>query len=174
MDGQSMDEHIRRGVQPGVLDTSPITPFTGVVGVGAVFLSVKTNRVLLQFRNSDKRQKHTWGFWGGIVEKNESPYEALIREVEEELGIVPDISKLNPIDVYQSKDRNFMYYSFVAVIDDEFLPTLNGESCGYAWVNIGNWHKPLHEGARATLLYNKGRDKLQTILELHKKNVGHN
>ena len=174
MDGKSMDEHLRRGVQPRLLDTSPVTPFTGVVGVGAVFLSVKTNRVLLPFRNSDKRQKHTWGFWGGIVEKGESPYEALIREVEEELGIVPDISKLNPIDVYQSKDRNFMYYSFVAVIDDEFLPTLNGESCGYAWVNIGNWPKPLHEGARATLLYNKGRDKLQTILELHKKNVRHN
>ena len=169
-----MDEHLRGGVQSGILDTSPIKPYTGVVGVGALFLSVKTNRVLLQFRNSDKRHKHTWGFWGGIVENGESPYEALKREVKEELGIVPDINKLNPIDVYQSKDKNFMYYSFVAVIDEEFLPNLNGESCGYAWVNIGNWPKPLHEGARATLLYNKGRDKLQTILELHKKNVGHN
>ena len=169
-----MDEHLRRRVQPGVLDTSPVEPFQGIVAVGAVFLSTRTNRVLLQFRNSDKRQKHTWGFWGGIVENNESPYEALIREVEEELGIVPDISKLNPIDVYQSKDRNFMYYSFVAVIEDEFLPTLNGESCGYAWVNIGNWPKPLHEGARATLLYNKGRDKLQTILDIHKKDDRHN
>ncbi len=169
-----MDEHLRRRVQPGILDTSPVEPFQGVVAVGAVFLSTRTNRVLLQFRNSDKRQKHTWGFWGGIVENNESPYEALIREVEEELGIVPDINKLNPIDVYQSKDRNFMYYSFVAVIEDEFLPTLNGESCGYAWVNIGNWPKPLHEGARATLLYNKGRDKLQTILDIHKKDDRHN
>ena len=169
-----MDEHLRGRVQPGVLDTSPVEPFQGIVAVGAVFLSTRTNRVLLQFRNSDKRQKHTWGFWGGIVENNESPYEALIREVEEELGIVPDISKLNPIDVYQSKDRNFMYYSFVAVIEDEFLPTLNGESCGYAWVNIGNWPKPLHEGARATLLYNKGRDKLQTILDIHKKDDRHN
>ena len=37
-----MDEHLRRGVQPRVLDTSPVTPFTGVVGVGAVFLSIKT------------------------------------------------------------------------------------------------------------------------------------
>ena len=169
-----MDEHLRGRVQPGVLDTSPIEPFEGIVAVGTLFLSTKTNRVLLQFRNSDKRQKHTWGFWGGIVENGESPYEALIREVEEELGIVPDISKLNPIDVYQSKDRHFMYYSFVAVIEDEFLPTLNGESCGYAWVNIGNWPKPLHEGARATLLYNKGRDKLQTILDIHKNNDGHN
>ena len=120
-----MDEHLRRRVQPGILDTSPVEPFQGVVAVGAVFLSTRTNRVLLQFRNSDKRQKHTWGFWGGIVENNESPYEALIREVEEELGIVPDINKLNPIDVYQSKDRNFMYYSFVAVIEDELQTILD-------------------------------------------------
>ena len=33
-----------------------------IIGVGTIFLSLKTNRVLLQFRNSDKRQKHTWGF----------------------------------------------------------------------------------------------------------------
>ena len=88
---------------------------------------------------------------------------------------LPDCaSKLNPIDVYQSKDKNFMYYSFVAVIDDEFLPNLNGESCGYAWVNIGNWPKPLHEGAKATLQFNKGKDKLQTILDIHKKDGRHN
>ena len=167
-----MDEHIRGRVQSRLLDSSPVEPFAGIIGVGTIFLSLKTNRVLLQFRNSDKRQKHTWGFKG--ILKKANPYEALIREVEEELGIVPDINKLNPIDVYQSKDRNFMYYSFVAVIEEEFLPELNGESCGYAWVNIGNWPKPLHEGARATLLYNKGRDKLQTILELHKNNVRNN
>ena len=48
------------------------------------------------------------------------------------------------------------------------MPNLNGESCGYAWVDIGTWPKPLHEGARVTLNYNKGNDKLNTILDLHK------
>ena len=163
-----MAKHLRRGVQSRVLDSSPVEPFTGIIGVGTVFLALDTERVLLQFRNSDKRHKHTWGFWGGLVEKGESPYEALTRELDEELGLVPDINKLNPIDVYQSKDKNFMYYSFVAVIEEEFMPNLNGESCGYAWVNIGTWPKPLHEGARATLSYNKGNEKLKTILDLHK------
>lgn len=163
-----MAKHLRRGIQSRVLDSSPVEPFTGIIGVGTVFLALDTERVLLQFRNSDKRHKHTWGFWGGLVEKGESPYEALTRELDEELGLVPDINKLNPIDVYQSKDKNFMYYSFVAVIEEEFMPNLNGESCGYAWVNIGTWPKPLHEGARATLSYNKGNEKLKTILDLHK------
>lgn len=168
MDGNTMAKHLRRGIQSRVLDSSPVEPFTGIIGVGTVFLALDTERVLLQFRNSDKRHKHTWGFWGGLVEKGESPYEALTRELDEELGLVPDINKLNPIDVYQSKDKNFMYYSFVAVIEEEFMPNLNGESCGYAWVNIGTWPKPLHEGARATLSYNKGNEKLKTILDLHK------
>ena len=164
-----MAKHLRRGVQSRVLDSSPVEPFTGIIGVGTVFLALDTERVLLQFRNSDKRHKHTWGFWGGLVEKGESPYEALTRELDEELGLVPDINKLNPIDVYQSKDKNFMYYSFVAVVDKEFIPTLNDESAGYAWVNIGQWPKPLHEGARSTLGRNKGTDKLSTILSIHSR-----
>jgi 8-oxo-dGTP pyrophosphatase MutT (NUDIX family) len=134
-----------------------------------LFLSRQTGRVLFQLRNSDKRQKHTWGFWGGIIEKGETPYECIQRELKEELGIVPDIAKLNPIDIYQSKDKNFMYYSFVAIVDDEFIPILNDESAGYAWVNIGQWPRPLHEGARSTLGRNKGVDKLYTILEIHSK-----
>ena len=37
-----------------------------------------------------------------------------------------ELKKLNPMDVYQSKDKNFMYYSFVYVVD-EFIPILNDE-----------------------------------------------
>jgi hypothetical protein len=80
---------------------------------------------------------------------------------------VPELAKLNPIDVYQSKDKNFYYYSFVAVVDKEFSPVLNGESAGYAWVNIGIWPQPLHQGAKITLERNGGTDKLHTILKIH-------
>ena len=41
------------------------------------------------------------------------------------MDLVPELKKLNPIDVYQSKDKNFMYYSFVYVVDEEFIPILN-------------------------------------------------
>jgi hypothetical protein len=60
-----------------------------------------------------------------------------------------------------------MYYSFVAVVPSEFIPTLNKESSGYAWVDIGKWPKPLHDGARSTLGRNKGTDKLHTILNIN-------
>lgn len=137
------------------------------VAAGVVFLAKETGRCLLQLRNSDKRYKNTWGFWGGMIERGETPYEAIQRELTEEIGFVPELAKLNPIDVYQSKDKNFYYYSFVAVVEKEFTPKLNNESAGYAWVDIGRWPQPLHQGAKLTLTRNKGTDKLLTILKIH-------
>ncbi len=42
---------------------------------GVLFLARDTGRCLLQLRNSDKRFKHTWGFWGGMMEKGETPFD---------------------------------------------------------------------------------------------------
>ena len=143
----------------------PITTAAGVV-----FLAKDTGRCMLQLREGTKRFNHTWGFWGGIIEKNETPYECITRELKEEIGFVPELQKLNPIDVYQSKDKNFYYYSFVYVVDIEFQPPkLNGESAGYAWVDIGQWPKPLHNGSKITLFKNGGTEKLHTILEINKE-----
>lgn len=138
-----------------------------IKAAGVLFLAKDTGRCLLQLRNSDKRFKNTWGFFGGIIEKNETPFECLKRELSEEIGFMPQLEKLNPIDIYQSRDKNFIYYSFVAVIEKEFSPKLNGESAGYAWVDIGQWPRPLHQGARTTLGTNGGTEKLHTILDIH-------
>jgi len=137
------------------------------MAAGVLFLAKDTGRCLLQLRNSDKRFKHTWGFFGGVCEKGETPFETLQRELTEEIGFMPELAKLNPIDIYESKDKNFYYYSFVAVIEKEFHPSLNDESAGYAWVNIGNWPQPLHQGAKVTLLRNQGTDKLHRILDIN-------
>lgn len=138
-----------------------------IKAAGVVFLAKDTGRCLLQLRNSDKRFKHTWGFFGGIIEREETPFECLQRELGEEIGFMPELAKLNPIDIYQSKDKKFFYYSFVAVVEKEFSPKLNGESAGYAWVDIGVWPKPLHQGANITLTKNGGTDKIHTILDVH-------
>ena len=71
------------------------------------------------------------------MEEGEQPKEALLRELTEEMGFVPDIERIYPFDVYQSKDKHFKYYSFVCVVNDEFTPVLNQESCGYCWVDLG-------------------------------------
>ena len=137
---------------------------------GVLFLAKDTGRCMLQLREGNKRFNHTWGLWGGIREQGETPYECIQRELDEEIGFVPELQKLNPLDVYQSKDKKFYYYSFVYVVEQEFQPPkLNGESAGYAWVNIGQWPKPLHNGAKVTLSYNRGTEKLHTILKIQSK-----
>jgi 8-oxo-dGTP pyrophosphatase MutT (NUDIX family) len=138
-----------------------------ITAAGVLFLAKDTGRCLLQLRKSDKRFRHCWGFWGGTLEDAETPYDAIVRELREEIGFIPELTKLNPLDVFQSPDKNFYYYSFVYVVESEFIPVLNHESAGYAWVDIGVWPQPLHNGARLTLTKNRGTEKLHTILKIN-------
>ena len=111
-----MDKHLRRNIQPRVLETerveqksiieqlNPLTNLNkhkGISAAGVLFLAKDTGRCLFQLRNSDKRHKHTWGFWGGMIEGIETPYECLQRELTEEIGLVPELKKLNPLMVWK-------------------------------------------------------------------------
>lgn len=120
--------------------------------VGAIFLSKKTGRMMLNLRSDSATYSNNWGFVGGKIESGESPLQALHREMNEELGSsVPMIEDIIPFDVFSTKNCKFRYYSFIVVVPEEFIPELNHESAGYSWVRIGNWPKPLHPGAKSTL-----------------------
>jgi 8-oxo-dGTP diphosphatase len=64
--------------------------------VAAVALINEENEVLLAQRPKGKRLAGKWEFPGGKVEKDESPEEALVRELHEELGIEVLIEDLEP------------------------------------------------------------------------------
>ena len=56
-------------------------------GVGAIILN-ENNEILLQKRtNNVKVYKNCWFIPCGSVEQNESPENAIIREIKEELGV---------------------------------------------------------------------------------------
>lgn len=59
------------------------------VGVGALFVSTKTNRVLLDLRAIHKTHSMNWSLFGGMMEDNENPKESLLREMSEEMGFIP-------------------------------------------------------------------------------------
>jgi 8-oxo-dGTP pyrophosphatase MutT (NUDIX family) len=141
------------------------------MGVGTLIVSTKTKRVLLNLRAPHKTHAMQWALFGGMVEKDEQPKDALMRELTEEIGFIPDIEKLYPFDVYQSRDGHFKYYSFVAVVVDEFVPELNNESCGYCWIDLGEWPKPMHQGARISFCNLKAIDKIKLILSQHPTSV---
>lgn len=136
-------------------------------GIGTLFVSVRTNRVLLNLRAPHKTHALQWALFGGMIEHNEQPKDALLRELTEEMGFIPDIEKNYPFDVYQSKDKHFKYYSFVSVVIDEFVPILNSESCAYAWIDLGEWPRPMHQGARISFCNLKAIDKIRLIVSQH-------
>lgn len=64
--------------------------------VAAVALIDPDGRVLLAERPAGKHLAGTWEFPGGKVQPGETPEDALIRELEEELGIDVDAACLAP------------------------------------------------------------------------------
>ncbi len=65
--------------------------------VAACALIDTDNRILLAQRPEGKSLAGLWEFPGGKVEKGETPEETLIRELEEELGIVTKVPCLAPL-----------------------------------------------------------------------------
>ena len=57
-----------------------------------------------------------------------------------------------------------MYHTFVIITPTEFKPKINHESKAYKWCNINKFPKPLHQGARKTLLDKNNVKKLQLIV----------
>ena len=65
--------------------------------VAACALIDADNRILLAQRPEGKSLAGLWEFPGGKVEKGETPEETLIRELEEELGVVTKVPCLAPL-----------------------------------------------------------------------------
>lgn len=141
------------------------------LAVGALILSVETESVLLGLRAPYKTHPMSWALFGGMIEEGETPKEGLYRELKEELGFIPDITKIYPFDVYVSKDKHFKYYSYLVIVEEEFTPNLNKENAGYSWTKLGNWPKPMHQGAKISFCNNKSIERIRLILDQHQPDI---
>jgi 8-oxo-dGTP diphosphatase len=80
------------------LDSSPPTQTsTKLVLVVAVAFLDTQGRVLLAERPAGKSMAGLWEFPGGKVESGETPEAALVRELQEELGVTVNIEKCFPL-----------------------------------------------------------------------------
>lgn len=135
-----------------------------ITASGCLFYAKSSKRFL--FLHRQQKQKGTWGMVGGSTHETETPWQGLQREIVEEIGFQPTISKTIPLELFVSKDTRFKFHTFVCVVDTEFVPKLNVEHSGYAWVSVNAWPLPLHEGVKKTLQNKQIETKLQTILDL--------
>ena len=88
-----------------------------------------------------------------------------MREIKEEIGET-SIIKTIPLETFISNDSKFKFHTYLCVIENEFIPTLNIEHNGYAWVAFNKWPKPLHQGLRNTLSNKVNLTKLETVFKL--------
>lgn len=144
--------------------TSIIISMKDIVCSGALLYTLDTNRFLFLHRASGKRN-NVWGLVGGTNEGKETPWEGLQREIFEEVGSI-EIKKTVPLETFVSNDEKFKFHTYLCVIDSEFIPKLNDEHDGYAWVNFGKWPKPLHSGLLNTLNKRSNITKLKTLFEV--------
>jgi 8-oxo-dGTP pyrophosphatase MutT (NUDIX family) len=127
---------------------------------GIFFYSKKTDRYLYLLR-TDAKNPSNWGIPGGKIESDETLLEGLARECEEEIGYFPKKAKLIPIQKFVN--HSFTYHTFFCAVTNEFIPILNDEHCGYAWVGEGQYPKPLHPGLFSTVNFDIVQEKLNTL-----------
>ena len=84
-------------------------------------------------------------------------------DCKEELGQYPAVEKVVPIEQFTSPDEKFKYHTFFGVLQDEFIPTLNFEHCGYCWISSNEIPKPLHPGLWTMINVEEVQSKVKTL-----------
>lgn len=135
---------------------------SAVNAVGVWFYAVDTHRYLYLMRD-DPKHPNTWGLPGGKIDPGETLIEAINRECTEELGAMPSYIKLLPLEKFTTIDGGFAYHTFFCSVTTEFVPELNHEHTGWAWIASGTWPKPMHPGLWSTVNFDAVRNKIQTI-----------
>lgn len=136
-----------------------------IVCSGALIYAKNTKRFLL-LQKAHGKHAGTWGLVGGTTVEGENPWQGLQREVQEEIGFVPEILKTFPIETFVSNDTVFNFHTYMCIVESEFLPTLSDEHCGWAWTTLDAVPKPLHQGLRNSLSNKTIRTKLKTVFDI--------
>lgn len=126
---------------------------------GVFFYSSTTNRFLYLLRTD--KQTPTWSIPGGGIDNDETLADGIKRECLEEMRY--DISDLKIIPIQKFVNGNFTYHTFFCQVNEEFIPKLNHEHIGYAWVGNGLYPKPLHPGLFSTVNIDIVIEKLNSL-----------
>jgi len=101
---------------------------TFTIGVFGIIRD-EQNRVLLCLRNDGD----FWNLPGGGLEKGESPWQGVIREVKEETGL--DVKVLRLIGIYSKPEKDDIVFSFECKIVGGKI-TLNDEAKNIQWFSF--------------------------------------
>jgi 8-oxo-dGTP pyrophosphatase MutT (NUDIX family) len=132
---------------------------------GALICAKNTKRFLL-LQKKDGRHATRWGLVGGTNNIGESAWQGLQREIQEELGLVPNIKKTIPLEKFVSNDSLFNFHTYFCIVESEFVPTLSDEHIAWGWFDLNNLPKPVHKGLDLSLRNRIIQTKIQTIIDI--------
>ena len=135
---------------------------SAVNAVGVWFYAVATGRYLYLMRK-DPKHPDTWGLPGGRIEAGETLIRTIERECQEELGSMPEYLRLIPLEKFTTADHVFAYHTFFCIVKEEFVPVLNHEHQGYAWIQSGTWPRPMHPGLWSTVNFDAVQNKISAM-----------
>ena len=104
-----------------------------IEGCGALIYCKATHRYLFLLRNSN-RYRNSWGLAGGKVEKGETVFQALKRELQEELGI--DIESSEELTVLEHDYPHAYVRLYVSIIRNWTGTPLGCEGQALSWQSI--------------------------------------
>lgn len=89
-----------------------------------------------------KNDRNTWELPGGRLEPGEQPEQALVREIEEELGIAVIVRQLVDVWLYEVIEHRFvLIVSYECEFDDNPKLSLSEEHLDYGWFHISELNK---------------------------------
>jgi len=105
-----------------------------LVHVAVAIIINKNNQVLISLRNKKSHQGGLWEFPGGKLEKNETVFDALKREIKEELNVIINYA-------FPFKQIKFHYTNKSVLLDVWKVESFSGEPVGaegqkIKWKNI--------------------------------------
>jgi 8-oxo-dGTP diphosphatase len=114
-----------------------LNPSLRKAGVWAIIQCADTGKVLLGKRSSVVNNGGAWNFFGGRVDRGESPRTALLRELVEEAGLRVKEKQLVKLGQgrHRSGDRELHYY--LLRLEREVAPRLNREHSNFGWFKPG-------------------------------------
>lgn len=133
-------------------------------GAGVLFICTDSKKILLLERSSYVSMSGYWALPGGSTDLGETPIETAVREVDEEIHINIDPSKLKLIYKNVVDFPKFTFYNFCYFVDHEFIPRLNWEHTQYGWFDFNDLPSPLHFGVQQLLKNQEAKIKVKKYL----------
>lgn len=129
------------------------------LGAGCLILCSETERFLLVQRSELIPMPLVWSLPGGKVDNGETPLDAARREVMEEIGFNLTNCPIKLIYTNDVHAPRFRFYTYAAIVTEEFTPSLNWESAAYSWCTLDEIPDPLHWGV-SQLINHDGAAKI--------------